>query len=191
MLLDILPFAHDLLRRHIQAGDKVLDGTAGNGLDTLFLAECVGQTGTVFAFDIQETALNNTAQRLTKQQLNQQVKLILAGHERLDEFVNTPLSAAIFNFGYLPQGDKTITTLPETSVMALDKALTLLKDKGLLVAVIYHGHEMGKHEKDALLSYAAALNCQEYKVAQYTWLNRPNYPPLVLAIEKRSGSHDS
>lgn len=185
MLLDILPFTHDLLRQHIQAGDCVLDGTAGNGFDTQFLAECVGKTGKVFAFDIQEVALQNTAQRLAEQHLNDRVELILAGHERLDTFITKPIDAALFNFGYLPQGDKTITTLPETSLIAIKKTLQLLKNNGLLVTVIYHGHETGKHEKDILLSYAATLNCQQYKVAQYTWLNRPNCPPIVLAIEKR------
>lgn len=190
MLPDILPFAHELLRQHIQIGDTVLDGTAGNGWDTLFLAQCVGDSGCVFAFDVQTIALENTAKRLNEHQLQHRVQLILAGHERLDEFIKQPIAAALFNFGYLPQGDKTLTTQPETSVIAIDKALKQLKNKGLLLAVVYHGHETGKHEKTALLRFVSTLNHQHYKVAQYAWLNRPHCPPFVLAIEKIINEHN-
>ncbi len=37
-------------------GDIVIDATMGNGHDTQFLAELVGENGHVYAFDIQESA---------------------------------------------------------------------------------------------------------------------------------------
>jgi predicted methyltransferase len=39
--------------RSLQAGDVAVDATAGNGHDTLFLAEAVGPTGRVHAVDVQ------------------------------------------------------------------------------------------------------------------------------------------
>ena len=45
-------------------GETVVDATAGNGNDTQFLAELVGENGHVLAFDIQQAALDSTAERL-------------------------------------------------------------------------------------------------------------------------------
>ncbi|MCD8509955.1 MAG: rRNA methyltransferase, partial [Bacillus sp. (in: Bacteria)] len=44
-ILGVLPFARELLSRSVVAGDIVVDGTAGNGHDTLFLAKLVGHSG--------------------------------------------------------------------------------------------------------------------------------------------------
>lgn len=38
-------------------GDTVIDATAGNGHDTVFLAQLVGRQGRVWAFDVQSSAL--------------------------------------------------------------------------------------------------------------------------------------
>ena len=59
-----LAFVHRLLRETVRAGDTVLDGTAGNGHDTLFLAQCAGENGRVYAFDIQPQAIAATDARL-------------------------------------------------------------------------------------------------------------------------------
>ncbi|MDO4434720.1 MAG: class I SAM-dependent methyltransferase [Alysiella sp.] len=183
-LPNILSFVHQLLRSHIQAGDDVMDGTAGNGHDTLLLAQCVGNTGKVYAFDIQAAALDATAQRLQIHGLCNHVKLIQDGHENAAQYISVQLSAAVFNLGYLPSGDKNITTMPETSVQAIKVALNLLKEGGLLVVVIYHGHQTGKLEKQALERFFSQLPTQNYRVMQYALLNRPNCPPFVIAVEK-------
>ena len=41
-------------------GDICIDATAGNGHDTLLLAELVGASGSIIAFDIQEQAVQET-----------------------------------------------------------------------------------------------------------------------------------
>ncbi|MDO5059801.1 MAG: class I SAM-dependent methyltransferase, partial [Neisseria sp.] len=129
-LLPILPFAHQLLRAHLREGDTALDGTAGNGHDTLLLAECVGRQGKVYAFDVQQAALATTEGRLNNAGLRHRVELIAAGHERAAEFVPQGIAAAVFNFGWLPGSDKSITTQAETSVAALQAAVSLLKNGG-------------------------------------------------------------
>lgn len=53
----------------------MLDATCGNGHDTLFLANLVGPNGTVYAFDIQEEAIEHTTARLIENNSLNQVKL--------------------------------------------------------------------------------------------------------------------
>lgn len=185
MLADIIPFAHSLLRAHIREGDCVMDGTAGNGHDTLLLAQCVGETGSVFAFDIQAAAIEATRARLAEHGLLPRATLIQDGHQYAAQYICQPLRAAVFNFGYLPHGDKNITTLPETSVAAVQAALDLLDKDGLLIAVVYHGHEAGKAEKTALLDYFAALPARRFSVLRYGHVNRLNAAPFAVAVEKK------
>ena len=100
-LENILPFAHHLLRGRLKNGDAALDGTAGNGHDTLLLAQCVGG-GKVWAFDVQPQALQQTRRRLEEAGVS--AELICDGHEKLADYVDRPLTAAVFNFAAaLPQ----------------------------------------------------------------------------------------
>lgn len=153
LLQNILPFAHCLLRKALPEGGNALDGTAGNGHDTLFLAQTAGIRGKVWAFDIQPQALSRTRCRL-KEARYENVQLILDGHENLKQYVSEPLNAAIFNFGWLPGGDKSLTTRTETSIAALSATLSLLKENGMLIAVLYPGHENGKQEAEAIEQWA-------------------------------------
>lgn len=184
-LLPVLQFAHALVNACLKSGDCALDGTAGNGHDTLCLARCVGKTGKVWAFDVQPQALANTAARLEEAGERSQVELVQTGHETLADYVNRPLAAAVFNFGWLPGGDKSITTQAHTSIRALSAALALLKPGGLLLAVLYPGHEAGSKEADAVEQWAAALPQNEYSVLKYGFINQINRPPYLLAVEKK------
>ena len=67
----ILPFSKHLLERALSPGDVAIDGTAGNGHDTLFLAELVGETGHVYSFDVQKEAIINTQHKLEAANLTQ------------------------------------------------------------------------------------------------------------------------
>ena len=44
----VLPFARSLLQTAVKEGDYAVDATLGNGHDTCFLAEIVGDNGKVF-----------------------------------------------------------------------------------------------------------------------------------------------
>jgi len=50
----VLQYAQQLLKATVEEGDTVVDATAGNGHDTLFLAQLVGDSGQVYAFDVQK-----------------------------------------------------------------------------------------------------------------------------------------
>ena len=64
--LRVTDLAWDFLRAVIAPGDIAVDATAGTGQDTVFLCQCVGETGRVFAFDIQTAALQQTTDNLEK-----------------------------------------------------------------------------------------------------------------------------
>ena len=98
--------AHDWISRVVFPGDAVVDATAGNGHDTVFLARLAGPSGQVHAFDVQEEAIRATRERLEKEGLlTPSVRLHLASHDRLAELVRSPVKAIVFNLGYLPRRD--------------------------------------------------------------------------------------
>ena len=151
-----LEMAHDFLAQVITKDDVVVDATMGNGHDTLFLAKLAKQ---VYAFDIQEQALEKTSQRLQEAGLTN-VELLLQGHETVDQFA-TEVKAAIFNLGYLPSADKSIITQPQTTIEALDKLCQLLVKGGRIAIMIYYGHEGGDIERDAVMDFVSHLPQQE------------------------------
>ena len=174
-----LEMAHDFLAQVITQEDIVVDATMGNGHDTLFLAKLAKQ---VYAFDIQEQALEKTSQRLQEAGLTN-AELILQGHETVDQFVRE-VKAAIFNLGYLPSADKSIITQPQTTIEALDKLCHMLVKGGRIAIMIYYGHEGGDIERDAVMDYVSQLPQQEYTATIYRTLNQINNPPFLVMIEK-------
>ena len=174
-----LEMAHDFLAQVITQEDIVVDATMGNGHDTLFLAKLAKQ---VYAFDIQEQALEKTSQRLQEVGLTN-IELLLQGHETVDQFV-TVLKAAIFNLGYLPSADKSIITKPQTTIEALEKLCQMLVKGGRIAVMIYYGHEGGDLERDAVMDYVSQLPQQEYTATIYRTLNQINNPPFLVMIEK-------
>lgn len=181
---NILPFVRQLLHASIRAGDTVLDATAGNGHDTAFLAQCVGETGKVWAFDIQQTALDATRVRLEQEKLTGRVRLIEDDHQHLDHYITQPLAAAVFNLGYLPNGDKNLTTKRNSTLNALSKALHLLKPDGLLATVLYGGHPAGEEECTAIEAWVQTLPQQQYDILRYQFANRPPSAPYALIFRK-------
>ncbi|MFC4766675.1 tRNA (mnm(5)s(2)U34)-methyltransferase [Effusibacillus consociatus] len=177
-----------LLRERLTVGGIAVDATVGNGHDTLFLAENVGETGRVFGFDIQKEALESAEARLHDAGLLSRVTLFHEGHERLSEVllpeVKGQIQAVTFNLGYLPGGDKQIVTRPDTTLLALQSAYDWLAPGGLIAAVLYSGHPGGKQEANEVLDWAKRLNQKHTQVLWYQFLNQQNDPPTLLAISK-------
>jgi SAM-dependent methyltransferase len=176
--------SHLFLKDRVRPGDRVADATCGNGHDTLFLARLVGESGKVWAFDIQEKALANTRMLLEEGGVLSRVELVAAGHERLAEFVVEPLKAAVFNLGYLPGGNKNIITSSHGSLSALEQATGLLMAGGVITVCIYTGHPGGAEEGEAVEKWAAALPPAEFNVWLSRQINRPSSAPYVLLVEK-------
>ncbi|GAA0436847.1 class I SAM-dependent methyltransferase [Lentibacillus halophilus] len=188
MIKGILKYAHHLLSESITGGDTVIDATCGNGNDTVFLSKTVGTNGHVYGFDIQEQAIIHTRDRLAREQLTNATII----HDSHSNFIHhipvdrlTRLGGAIFNLGYLPGSDKTVITNSETTILAMEGILSHLKQNGLIVLVIYHGHKGGDQEKEHLLHYVSLLDQTYYHVLYYGFINQKNEPPFILAIQKR------
>ncbi|WP_312506631.1 class I SAM-dependent methyltransferase [Lysinibacillus sp.] len=180
----VLQYAQWLLKDSIAEGDTVVDATAGNGHDTLFLAQLVGDKGQVYAFDVQKEAVDATLHRLLDHGLEHRALVLNKGHEEISNFVHKPVAAAIFNLGYLPGSNHDIITQPTTTIQAIEDLLKLLKIGGLIVLVIYHGHPGGKEERDSVIDYVSKLPQKYVHVLKYEFLNQQNDPPFVIALEK-------
>lgn len=176
--------AQKFLGEILREGSVVVDATAGNGRDTLFLAGAVGDSGKVYAFDVQRAALENTSLLLKQYGLDQRVELIHAGHEHMEQYIDRPVDGFIFNLGYLPGGDHDITTGPDTSVRAVNAALHLLKPGGRISMVIYTGHRGALEESGAVEQVAAGLNPRLFGVLKVKFLNRPASAPYLVLVER-------
>lgn len=184
-----VPFSHLLWKHLVRPGSCIIDATCGNGKDTLFLAKTFlnQDCGKLYAFDIQKSAIENTQNEL-KEKLKEKtlhlITLIRSCHSELSEYVKEKVDLIVFNLGYLPSGDKAITTQTKTTLTALKKALTLLNSKGILSITCYPGHEEGAIETKQVLEWAQNLD-SDWTVTKHTWANRSSLSPLLLLIYKK------
>lgn len=177
--------AADVLHQVIRPGDTVVDATLGNGHDTQMLAELVGESGHVIGFDIQPDAVERTRQRLTEAGLIDRCTLYAQGHEHLADRVHSPVRTVTFNLGWLPGGDKSITTHWETTHIAISAALSLLEKGGVCTICAYPGHEAGDQERAALMAYLSALRPQEFNVLHHRFLNAGVGAPECFVIQRQ------
>lgn len=184
----VLQFAKSLLKKAVAPGDIAIDATLGNGHDTLFLAELVGNNGKVYGFDIQEQAVSNSRERLIQNKMLERTVLFQQGHEHIFSLIpvhhHGKITAAIFNLGYLPGSDKSIVTKPNTTISAIKQLLQIMAPGGIIVMVVYHGHPGGAKERDELMSFVQDIDQQQARVLLYQFLNQQNNPPFIVAIEK-------
>ena len=170
----------------LQPGDWALDATLGKGRDLIFLCELVGEDGKVFGFDIQEQALTYTEKLLQERGWGNRAELIQASHANLIQYIpKESVKAIMFNLGYLPGGDHSIVTQPESTLTALRQSLDLLASGGMITLVVYYGHPGGLEEKKAVEAFVAQLDPHFYSVVKIDFFNRRNNPPILIIVEKK------
>jgi len=177
--------AQRILRGVIGAGDRVVDATAGNGHDTLFLAEAVGEDGRVLAFDVQECAIAEARARLEEAGLVARVEFYLESHANLALRAGVgTVAAAMWNLGYLPGGDHGVTTAMEETLLGMDAVERVLKPGGWLTVVCYPGHPGGESETAAVMDWLRERAERGWRVARYDmpWTRRPA-PCLMVAVK--------
>lgn len=182
----IVEIVHDIISMHISNDSVVADFTMGQWYDTEFLAN---HAKYVYAFDIQASAYEQTKVRLEKAELLDKVNLILDSHENCDHYIKEKIDAGVFNFGFLPHGDERITTNVESSLKAVQKALSLLKRHGILVLVMYPGHVVGKIESDALYNWSQTLSSKFFSVCCIQMHNKVKSPYIII-IQKEKVMND-
>ena len=184
-MYQITEWCHHFIELQVRPGDHCIDATMGNGHDTELLCRLAGAGGQALAFDIQKTALWNTAKRLQESGAPDNYRLILDSHSHMEQYADADsISCITFNFGYLPGGDHALATRPATSIPAIEQGLTLLKKGGLMSLCIYSGGDSGFEERDALLSYLKELDPKKYLVILSSYYNRPKHPPIPVLVRK-------
>ena len=178
--------AHQIARQHLIAGSHAIDCTVGNGHDLLFLAQHVGDSGLVFGYDIQKSALEKTTAKLAEAQLSQRVQLNNFCHSKflasIDESDHGKFDVIMFNLGYMPGSDKSLVTLPATTLAALRASLSVLSASGVITIVAYPGHPVGSIETDQVENFCSSLNPEKYTVEKIKGTGNPMKSPVLYTI---------
>ena len=85
----------------------------------------------------------------------------------------------LFNLGYLPCGDKSITTNHESTLKAVINSLDMLDNNGLIL-IVFYPHPEGKFEAQVVLDYLKQNNIG-YKI----YKNTPNEDAPYLVVINR------
>lgn len=181
VLKNTTALALSMCLQYADSAATAVDATCGNGHDTLWLAEHFAR---VYAFDLQQTAIAATAERL-REKGKTNVQLICASHSRMAEYVKDQPQVIVFNLGYLPGGDKSICTTAASTLPAIASALQLLAVNGLLCVTMYQGHSEGYLERLRLLDWAAGLDPSTYHCIRTDMVNQTHMPPEILWITKK------
>lgn len=169
-----LEMAHVLWEKMINPQSIVIDMTAGNGHDTLKLAQLKPKK--LMAIDIQNEALEKAKARTS----GYSVEYTLISHaEYPDQLENETIDLAVYNLGYLPGGNKSLTTRLESTLASITKMLPKLKPKGALSITCYPGHPEGRTEEEALCDWASKLKPIDWMVFSTRFLNRKTSPSLL------------
>lgn len=182
---------HHFIAQRDWSGKVVVDATAGNGHDTLFLLQQVGRSGHVHAFDLQAQAIAQTRQRLEEHQIDSQTyTLHHRSHAELAEalpiHLKGNLHGVMFNLGYLPGGDKSIITHVDSTLQAIRQALEWIEENGIVTIAAYPGHEGGKLESLEVEQLLSALSPTHFEVQKIAYLNFRPTTPVSYLIRKRT-----
>ena len=184
MTVSLVKEVHRRLAEVIEPGDLCLDATAGNGLDSLFLAQQTEENGTVHALDVQDDALRITERLLEQHGLKDRVTIHLSCHSKMEtvlpETEKGRIRAITFNLGYLPKGDKSITTKKETTLPAIRNAYDWLAKDGVLSILCYRGHPGGKSEEQGVRELIDNANWKHEEIVG----NDSGESPVLHWIEK-------
>lgn len=199
LLTQTVSVAMTVTRSYLREGDTAIDATCGNGHDTLALAQAVGRNGRILAIDLQEEAILASKRLLSAHQIDN-ADFVQGSFVHLEEYwrawmenmergmtAETPsnLRAVVFNLGYLPGGDKKVTTTTEGTLLAVQQALSIIAPGGIVTMVLYPGHEEGARERDAMLKFAKQLSASRFHTAYVGFPNQKKNPPEILWITKK------
>ena len=183
-----LAMSHQLLLPILQKARTIVDATAGNGKDTLFLASHAPKCSKIWVFDVQPQALNNTRRLLDSYGIQMPITYILDSHSHIERYISQPIDVITFNLGYLPGGDHGIFTQSFTTLSALEKCCHLLAPGGFITIVAYPGHPAGLEEAHSVESFLQSLNQRYYTVGCWQMINQKNHPPVLYVLTKKEGS---
>ncbi|MCR5175841.1 MAG: class I SAM-dependent methyltransferase [Anaerovibrio sp.] len=179
---NMLTIAQGAWLHALKTARVIVDATSGAGKDTLFLAQNKQDDAHIYAFDVQPTAMLQT--KNTTREFSGDITYILDSHENIGQTVESKLDLVVFNLGYLPGGDHSITTVPEVTVKAVESVLKNLAVNGLLSIMVYPGHPSGKEEGVHLMILLEELPKEDYSVVKCQLTNHDETAPYLYLVEK-------
>ncbi|MBQ1867622.1 class I SAM-dependent methyltransferase [Selenomonas sp.] len=172
---NVINLMHQSILPAVRQAEVIVDATAGNGGDTLFLAQNMKESCHLYAFDIQAEAIEHTKQRTSE--FAGKITYLQQSHEQIDRYVDRSIDVAMFNLGYLPGAAHDAVTKHETTLKAVKCVLAKLSLQGICAIMVYPGHPEGKVEADCLANFLQALPVRDYTVGCYRlWNHRPEAP---------------
>jgi methylase of polypeptide subunit release factors len=171
----LLHLNHALIQSLINKDDVVVDMTCGKGYDTEFLAKIAKH---VYAFDIQIDALHQTKQRLVH------LENITYVHDSFEHVSNYIQHAKlyVFNLGYLPGGDKSVTTQKDITLHTLKALPSKVMNGSNIMLISYIGHDNGMQEYLGIKTYLTdQIHYQMYE----TRALHHAYAPIMIWIHKK------
>ncbi len=183
-MIDLLDLHKQFILTHLKEGDVCVDYTMGNGHDTEFLSKTVKESGHVYAFDIQSAAVESTRKNLEAAGCCNNYTLICDSHHNVKNYVKCPVKAGMFNLGWLPGGDKSITTMRETTMPAISAAIDLMDKDAILNIAVYPGHPEGDAEGRMIEEYLSSLSRFKVCVTKVKIANSPTSPYFFMIESK-------
>ncbi|MBP1577344.1 MAG: class I SAM-dependent methyltransferase [Oscillospiraceae bacterium] len=177
-MVGILQLAKDRLAQNANESGVYIDFTMGRGRDTLFLCS-IAPKGKVYSFDIQPSALEQTAELLRRNNVSN-AELILDSHDNFPKYYSGEIDGGLFNLGFLPGGDKSITTQRGSTFSAVKSAMAALKRGCAIGVAVYPGHEEGRLEGEQLQQYFSTIDKKEFDIFIYRLLNVPDSPYMMM-----------
>lgn len=174
---DISKISHYIIEQFLENKNIAIDATLGNGYDTDFLSKNFNK---VYSFEIQEEACRNYSEKKPEN-----VSIINDSHHLLKKYVTDQVDCIMYNLGFLPGGDKEITTMSETSLSSISEGLELLNHGGLMAICLYRGHAEGKEEENVIIPYLKELPKPKFGVMYHEFLNRSDDAPILIVIERK------
>ena len=174
-----IKLAHSIWQTYLIANKnsslRVVDATCGNGHDSLFLSGF--ENVSLHCIDIQESAINSTKLRLSKQ-TNPNTEFHHRSHDDLS-FIPGPIDLIVYNLGYLPGSNKKIITTKESTASSIKSAIKKLAPGGMISIMIYTGHSGGIDEKAAINDLLRDLK-RNLTTSKYVNHLKPTCPELII-----------
>lgn len=160
-----------------------VDMTVGNGNDIYKIAEIVGMDSSLYGFDISPIAIKNCMEKLRVFKGNN-IKIIEDSHKYIHKYIKEDIDLAIYNLGYLPKGDKSITTDYKTVLESLEILLAKLTVNGVIVITFYPGHKSGLEESIEIEKRLRNISQKKFNILKFDFINQVNNPPYTIVIER-------
>lgn len=176
-ITNVSNLSHHIIKNFCNNFNIAVDATLGNGHDTDFLSNNFNK---VYSFDIQLNAVETY-----KKKSKENTILINDSHENFNVYINGEIDCLVYNLGFLPGGNKSLTTKASSTITSLSCGLSKLKKGGLVTIAVYKGHEEGKKEEAEIMNFAKNLPKDKYAVMLHSFVNRDINAPVLVVIEKK------